>query len=53
VWDSRQVGGNSLIHLIRTHPKIWVKGEIVLNPLFKKPSEVLRELEKRSLARTG
>lgn len=44
IWDSRQFGGDIIVQAMRTHPKMWVKGEVILNPLYKQPAEVLAEL---------
>lgn len=44
IYDSRMVGGDVLIQLMRSHPKIWLRGEVVENLLYKKPREVIAEL---------
>lgn len=44
IWDSRQFGGDVIVQAMRTHPKMWVKGEVILNPLYKQPAEVLAEM---------
>ena len=44
IWDSRQFGGDIIVQAMRTHPKMWIKGEVIINPLYKQPAEVLAEL---------
>ncbi len=33
-----------LVQLMRTHPLIWLKGQIVRNPLYTEPAEILAEI---------
>lgn len=47
IWDSRQFGGDIIVQALRTHPKILLKGEVTLNPLYKQPHEVIAELGRR------
>lgn len=48
MWDSRQVGGAALVHLMQTHPKMLVNGTVVQNPFYKRPEEVLAALGRGS-----
>ena len=33
-----------LVQLLRTHPKVWLRGEIVVNPFYVSPESILDEL---------
>lgn len=44
VYDSRYIGGHLLVQLLRTHPKVLMDGEVVVNPFYVPPEKVIEEL---------
>lgn len=47
VYDLRRWGGQALVDIIRTHPRIIIGGLLHENPFFVPPDEFLRELRQR------
>lgn len=49
VFDSSRVAGDTLVQIIRAHPKAWIRGELVENPFFTPSADLLAEMGEKHL----